>query len=84
MRGVVSILGVWVKLLRARSARVWLKTYLPQILDAPVIDCGIDLYLNKNLDSLVSSDSVDNFFIPCLKVLIVHSASLSMRGGRAT
>ena len=37
MRGVINVLGVWLKILRARFARVWLSTYLPQILDTPLV-----------------------------------------------
>ena len=36
MRGVVNVFGAWLKILHARFARIWLSTYLPQILDTPL------------------------------------------------
>jgi hypothetical protein len=37
MRGVVNILGAWLKNLRAHFAREWLSTPLVQILGTPLV-----------------------------------------------
>ena len=56
MRGVVNVLGAWLKFLRARFACVWLSTYLPQILDTPLAEVGALYSVDLPSPHLLSTD----------------------------